>query len=162
MSRAAVLIIGVLVLALGGGLFWLFKPSGENLSSPKSTAFPESKTTAQPTPPESPVVSIPENIVNYTNSGYSPSSLKVKLRTTVSFQNNTSSSMWTASSPHPQHTGYPGSGISKCNGAEKAKIFDACNGILAGSSWSFTFDKAGTWGYHNHLNPSHSGAIVVE
>ena len=56
--------------------------------------------------------------------------------------------MWVASAPHPTHTNYPG--------------FDAKQGVASGEKYSFTFDKAGSWNYHDHLIPSNFGTIVVE
>ena len=64
--------------------------------------------------------------------------------------------MWTASAVHPTHRAYPTTG--GCLGS----TFDACKGVQPGASWSFRFDIAGTWKYHNHLNPNNTGAIVVE
>ena len=55
---------------------------------------------------------------------------------------------WPASAFHPTHLLYPG--------------FDALRGLNAGESYSFTFDKVGSWKYHNHLSPSFTGAIIVE
>ena len=31
-----------------------------------------------------------------------------------------------------------------------------------GDSWSFKFDIAGAWKYHDHLSPKHFGEIIVE
>lgn len=88
------------------------------------------------------------NIVSYTNNGYSPTVLKVKVGGAVTFKNESSNPMWTASNPHPTHTALQG--------------FDSLTGVTLGQSYSFTFNKAGTWRYHNHLNPSHTGTIIVE
>lgn len=97
-----------------------------------------------------------QNEVAYTGSGFSPSTLTVKNGDTVTFVNNSSSDMWVASNPHPIHDGYPTSGgcISS--------TFDSCSNIAPGQSWSFKFDITGNWGYHNHLNPSQGGTIVVQ
>lgn len=103
-----------------------------------------------------------ENVVIYTNAGYSPSPIKVKIGETIIFKNNGSQPMWTASAVHPTHMAYPGSDIKKCGTSEANKIFDACAGIPSGESWSFKFDNAGEWKYHNHLNTGHYGAIIVE
>lgn len=68
--------------------------------------------------------------------------------------------MWTASAVHPTHTIYPGSGISKCGTVEG--IFDSCEEVGVNEEWSFTFDELGTWIYHNHLQSSHFGRIIVK
>ena len=62
--------------------------------------------------------------------------------------NRSDSSIWPASAFHPTHQVYPG--------------FDALKGLGKGESYSFKFDKIGSWKYHNHLNPSVTGIVVVE
>lgn len=77
-----------------------------------------------------------------------PSELKIKKGDTVVWTNFDSSPAWPASAFHPTHQVYPG--------------FDALKGINAGESYSFTFDKVGSWKYHNHLNLSVTGVVIVE
>lgn len=86
--------------------------------------------------------------VTFTSSGFSPSSVIVAEGGKVTFVNNSSASMWPASDPHPTHNGYPG--------------FDAEKAIGNGGSWTFTFNKKGSWGYHNHLNPMNKGTVIVQ
>lgn len=85
--------------------------------------------------------------ITYTADGFKPTSLEVKRGTTVTFKNDSSFPMWVATDPHPQHTEYPG--------------FDANKAFTAGQSYSFTFDNAGSWGFHNHLRAGDMGTIVV-
>lgn len=88
------------------------------------------------------------NIVIYTDSGYSPSVLTVKAGATVTFKNESSGALWTASNPHPIHT--------------NLSEFDAKTAVPPAESYSFTFTKVGQWSYHNHLRPSDGGTIFVE
>lgn len=67
-----------------------------------------------------------------------------------------------ASAMRPTHKVYPGSDIEKCGTAEESKIFDACRAIPAGGSWFFTFNEAGSWDYHDHLDAKNFGKIIVE
>lgn len=97
-----------------------------------------------------------QHVITYSDTGYSPNPLTVKLGATVTFKNNSSLSMWTASAMHPTHAVYPTTG--GCLGS----TFDACKGILPGESWSFKFDVTGSWKYHDHLKPTVFGTIVVE
>ncbi|MFB6212253.1 MAG: cupredoxin domain-containing protein [Candidatus Magasanikbacteria bacterium] len=103
-----------------------------------------------------------ENIVTYTENGFSPSSLTIQQGETVTFRNESSSGMWVASAVHPTHTRYDGTSLNEHCTEGGSNSFDACKGITPGKSWSFTFDKAGEWNYHNHSNASHTGTIVVE
>jgi hypothetical protein len=135
MNKIIIVVIITLVI-MAGGYFLLKSPTSQ---APSSNLAP-------PSP----------NVVIYTDSGYSPNVLRVKVDAIAVFQNQSSQSMWTASANHPTHTVYPTSG--GCLGS----TFDACAGIPPGNSWSFKFNKAGTWKYHNHLNPGDTGTIVVE
>jgi len=85
--------------------------------------------------------------INYDGKSFSPSALNIKLGDIVIFQNNSSTGFWPASDPHPVHTSYSG--------------FDAKSAIAAGEKWQFVFEKAGTWGFHDHLNPSALGTVTV-
>ena len=87
-------------------------------------------------------------IVILSDSGFSPASTEVRVGETVKFINNGSGKMWVASAPHPAHTNY--------------SEFDEKTGTNAGGSYEFTFLKTGSWKYHNHLNPSQFGTIVVK
>lgn len=100
-------------------------------------------------------------IVIYTDRGYSPENLQVKAGATVIFQNNSSRKMWTASGVHPSHKDYSGTSLSEHCSSLDNNAFDACEGAQPGKSWSFQFNKIGTWNYHNHLYPDHAGVITV-
>lgn len=86
-------------------------------------------------------------VVTYMSSGFSPNILNINMGDTVKFINDSSGNMWVASNPHPQHTEY--------------SDFDAQRNYTSGESYSFTFTESGTYEYHNHVNPSMRGTIVV-
>ena len=86
--------------------------------------------------------------ITYTDSGFVPSSVTIKTGETVQWVNQSNKPMWVASSPHPQHTDYPG--------------FDELTGVEKGKSYTFTFTKVGTWKFHNHLTPKDFGSVVVK
>lgn len=86
--------------------------------------------------------------ITYTSSGFSPKTLIIADGGTVTFVNSSSENMRVASDPHPLHTNYPG--------------FDQINPTGNGGMWSFTFTRVGSWGYHNHANPTQSGTIIVQ
>lgn len=126
-------------------------------SNPRQCFTPDKKSfteTIKQTVPQSAVEK--ENTVIYTDSGYSPTALKIKKGETVVFKNQSSRAMWPASAMHPTHRIYPTTG--GCIGS----AFDACAGVPSGGTWSFKFDISGTWKYHDHLNPGATGAITVE
>jgi len=94
--------------------------------------------------------------VEVTSAGFSPSSLTINAGETVVFVNRDSSPHWPASDVHPTHQAYPEPG--GCIGSK----FDACRPLAQGESFSFTFNQRGSWRYHDHLNPSSTGTIVVQ
>lgn len=100
-------------------------------------------------------------IIYYTSSGFQPADVTIDEGETVTWINNASSSMWVGSDRHPTHTNYAGTTTSEhCeNGDSTEAAFDQCS---SGDRFSFTFEKTGSWGYHNHRNPSNSGTVTVE
>ncbi len=112
---------------------------------------------------ESPKPTTTQNIVTYTDSGYSPKTLRIKLGDVVVFQNNSARPMWPASDIHPTHQIYSGTSISEhCGKPIAQEAFDACASIAPGGFWVFTFNKPGSWNYHDHLNPVATGTVIVE
>jgi len=99
--------------------------------------------------------------VTYTDAGFSPSTVTISQGGTVTFVDKSTSGMWIASNPHPAHSGYDGTSRSThcAVGYTGAKPFDEC---ASGSSFSFTFTKSGTWGYHNHEADENGGTIIVQ
>lgn len=101
-----------------------------------------------------------DNTIIYNSSGFFPRTLTIETGETVTWQSD-GPSMWVASDQHPTHTEYAGSTTSEhCNAPTTADSrFDACEDT---EEYTFTFEKEGEWGYHNHLRSGHTGAIVVE
>lgn len=163
-------IILVVVVLIVGGIFLFNKssqaPSVNNQTPPPSnesqnkTGNDDSQEISFTIPFDNPVSA--EWIVTYTDAGYMPLSIKIKVGETVTFKNESVKEMWPATAMHPTHTVYPGSDIKKCGTPEEMGMFDACRGIAPGSTWSFKFEAAGTWKYHDHLDAKKFGTIVVE
>jgi plastocyanin len=99
-----------------------------------------------------------EVIVSYNDAGFSPKTITIEEGDMVTFVNSSSRNMWVASNIHPTHNEYPEESNDDCLGS----TFDACRGVPSGESWSFVFSISGEWGYHDHLNASRTGTVVVE
>lgn len=108
------------------------------------------------TPPAEEKPEAKEVTVTYSDEGYSPKSISINAGDRVTFKNESSQLMWTASAMHPTHAVYP------TTGGCTASTFDECKGEPKGSSWTFTFDLIGAWKYHNHLAPTQFGEIIVK
>ena len=111
---------------------------------------------------DEPVAPLDENqgtTVTYTDTGFSPKTITIKRGDAVNFVNQSSGDMWVASAMHPTHIVYSGTTLNEHCPDPENDSFDQC---VAGDSFSFTFDKVGTWNYHDHLGPTNFGTVVVE
>lgn len=88
-----------------------------------------------------------EHSVSVTSAGFLPKTLTIKVGETVTWMNDDSANHTVNSAPHPAHTDY-----SPLN----------LNVIQPGASKSLSFPMAGTYKYHDHLNPTLFGSITVE
>ncbi len=102
-------------------------------------------------------------VVTYTNSGFSPSTFTIKLGTTVHFVNNSSHGMWVAVGNHPTHTTYDGTTQQQhcSNGVNTNGSFDECTAVSPGLVYSFTFNRTGTFTFHNHIQASDGGTVTI-
>ena len=88
-----------------------------------------------------------QNTIILTSNGFAPVSITIKAGSTITWINKSGEIATINSDPHPIHTVY--SRLNLGQFPDKAALI-------------LTFDKPGTYGYHNHLNPSQKGAIVVQ
>jgi len=155
------IILTIVAVALIGIVVFLYTRDSGEVSTLSPTPTPTPTPVSEESPLPLPTVLESKVTVTYSDSGYSPATITVKKGDTVVFDNKGSFSMWTASAFHPTHKAYPGSGIEMCGTNTLVAIFDACREYGAGESWEFQFNEAGTWKYHNHLQPNHTGTVVV-
>ena len=146
MNKTLVIVIIAIIVVVGG----VFIFSSNKTQAPKNEVIDTSK--IPPLVGENPTPTQPVTpktvIVEYGATGFSPENVEINLGDTVSFVNKSTSNFWPASNPHPAHNDYP--------------EFDAKKNITPGETYSFTFAKIGTWGYHNHKNPSQKGTVIVK
>lgn len=140
-------IVIAVIVVLAGGWYLLY-------AVPASAPADQNQTSDNGTVPPS------EATIAYSSQGFSPSNVTVQLGATVMFVNQTGDRMWVASAMHPGHEVFDGTALAEhcAAGYNGPAPLDQCS---AGASYSFTFLKAGTWGYHNHANASHFGSITV-
>ncbi len=86
--------------------------------------------------------------MRYTDDGFVPKRIEIDVDDRVRFLNESSGNIRPAFNIHPTHQIYP--------------EFDANQPVRPGDSWVFTFDNAGFWRYHNHIEPRHGGLVVVQ
>lgn len=149
MKSAIAVIVAVLIIA--GGAFVIMKKNDNK----KSTTNTTSQTTNNAPANNASDNSQPANnqsspaaaTITYSDSGFSPSKITVKSGDKVEIKNTSSHSMQFDSNPHPVHTDDPELNVGV---------------VAAGQSMTFTVTTKGTFGYHNHLDSSQTGSIVVE
>ena len=130
------LVVGFLVLLAACGS----APSTTGTAT-TPTAAPTATLTTNPTPTPTPTTATSSsgNSVSIMNFSFSPNSLTVKVGTKVTWTNHDSVT----------HT------VTADQGAFNSPV-------SAGSSFSFTFTKAGTFAYHCMIHPSMTATIVVQ
>jgi len=169
MNKNLIIIVLVFLFLIGGGyyVFTKFRAPALLPELPQPPTPPVFEVPSTPTTPTRSTVTpaeteITEVIVKITNNGFEPEEIEIIKGTKVVWINESNRSSWPASDIHPTHRLYPGSGIEKCGTPEEDKIFDSCKGLAPGESWSFIFNEIGDWSYHDHLNPSWRGKIIVK
>lgn len=86
-------------------------------------------------------------IITLTPEGFSPAEITIARGDTVTFRTTTGKRFWPASNLHPSHAIY--------------SDFDPKEPVAPDDTWSFTFDRAGEWRFHDHLAPYFTGTITV-
>ncbi|MEX2514768.1 MAG: hypothetical protein WD335_01405 [Candidatus Paceibacterota bacterium] len=101
-------------------------------------------------------------IIHMDQDGFDPQKITIQPGTEVIFENVGDDGHWPATNDHPSHTLYDDTDIGEHCTDDASAVFDACKAIPAGESWSFVFEKEGSFGYHNHLWPHLVGEVTVQ
>lgn len=88
-----------------------------------------------------------EAVITITSSGFEPATVNIEAGTKVVWTNKSGSTATVNSALHPTHLIYPPLNL---------------NGVSDNESVSLVFDEQGTYKYHDHLNPTRTGTVVVE
>lgn len=140
---AAILILAV--VGVGLGLFFADRnkdAASEPTSAPKATPAATVGASATPAP-----AATTQPTIRFTDDGFSPATLTVPVGATVTIQNDSDRTVDFSSDPHPTHTLYP---------------FLNAGDVAPGESATVTIPRAGSFGYHDHLDPSKKGTIIAQ
>jgi plastocyanin len=85
--------------------------------------------------------------ITYGKNGFSPATTTVKSGDSVTFANNSSEDIQVDSDPHPVHTDDTDLNVGM---------------ISPGQSQTVVLTKKGTFGFHNHLDPSDTASITIQ
>ena len=155
-KSSTLLLIAVIAVVVAAGIFALTKKSVNNsaqnqpemanvdadITEPPATDNSNSQNQAT-----TDTSNAEEATITYSNDCFSPGTMTVKAGTKVTVKNNSSRAIQFDSDPHPAHTDNRELNVDT---------------IAAGRSDSFIATRTGTFGYHNHLNPSETGSITVQ
>ena len=145
-------LLGLMVVVAGVGVGWYVmqvqKPKEEMTKfTGEQNALPTQKENAATDAGTSATTVTAFTAVTYSDTGFAPKTVTVKKGTTVRFVSTATGGMWVASAVHPTHQLLPG--------------FDQLKSVGNGGTYDYAFVKVGTWKYHNHVNPSDTGSVVV-
>lgn len=84
--------------------------------------------------------------ITYTNEGFSPNTITVTKDSTVTVTNTSDANVMLSSADHPTHKEQPELNMEM---------------LKPGESGTITLTQVGTWGYHDHINASMTGTIIV-
>lgn len=136
------LIIGFIIVVIIIGILLIF-----NLipfAKPQPTPQKQSQTN-QPTPGN--FYKKEKATFSYTQAGFVPKNATVKLGQVVTWTNDTKEDMSLNSANHPTHVKFPILNVGT---------------IPPEATGQVTFDKAGTYSFHDHYKPQNTGTITVE
>ena len=143
--KTGIIVTGLVAAALViGGFIIINNKSDNNQTSTTNTTNKQPETATNTSETQTPQSASP---ITYANSGFTPSSLTVKAGDSVTIKNNSDGPIQIQSNPHPIH-----------NDNDELNV----GLIQAGKTSTFTVTKTGTFGYHNHLNSSETGTIIVQ
>lgn len=138
MNSKLVLGIVLVIVVLIGGYMLLVK--GTSTPSQNQTQTQNNQPTTTQTNQKDAKVTVDA-------SGFNPQTLTVQPGTRVVWTNNSGGAVTVNSDVHPTHLLFPFLNLGE---------FDN------GSSVSVVFEKSGKYTYHNHLNPSQTGTVIVQ
>lgn len=124
----------------GGGYLVLHKSPSKTVASALTTPSSPSQNTSPATN------SGTSSSIIFDGSQFSPATLTVKSGTKVTIKNTSSTDLQMDSNPHPVHTDDTDLNVGL---------------VSAGQSKTFTVTKTGSFGYHDHLDPSIQGQITI-
>ena len=146
-------VVVVLLLALGG--WFVLKSQNSATPSPTPAATAVIQTVPSPSPMDSSAptsssssATTGEQMVTISSSGFSPATVTIKAGQTVTWTNKDTAMHTVNSDPHPVHTAYP--------------PLNTVGRLSPGQVKSLSFPTAGTYRYHDHLNPDWTGTVVVQ
>lgn len=139
---------GIVVVMVGITL--VIKTSPTKQAATRAIPLASSATTTSPT--STPAFS-QSTTVSYTDAGFDKPKISVMIGTPITFVNKrVQRPMWVASNMHPEHLLYPEFDQGRVLGYEP---------LPKDTTFTFTFNRKGTWEYHDHYDAAQQGTVIV-
>ena len=152
------IIIAVIIVVVIGAFAWFFFASNQTKTEePAATTQSGSESSTDTSENQDDIDLTGKNeiskgsTVTYSDSGFSPQSTTVKSGESITWVNDSSSTVQVGSANHPTHT------INQQLTGDEFVIE-----LAPGESETVQLTKTGNWGYHDHLKASMTGSITVE
>lgn len=142
------LILGAIFLVVLLGTGWFLNQQGilSKISQNAQQLWQEFLSLESPLTPAV-KLPVPTAQITITAQGFVPQTILVKKGSTLNWTNRDNKPRQIASDPHPTHSLLPLLGRGKI--------------LSAGSSYTFTFEKVGTFTYHDEENPLKLKGVVI-
>lgn len=137
MSKNILVAVSLVLVVIIAGWYFLQGQKSYNTTTPSPVQESASSSSAE----------VKKNTVTITNNGFSPQNITIKVGESVNWINIDSESHTVNSSAHPAHSDYLPLNIGV---------------IVSGESKSLVFPDKGVFKYHDHLNSSLAGMVIVE
>ena len=149
MRGLIIAVSAVAILAIIAFLFVNNSNKNQNTTSDQSVTKTNDTSTQSEVPQSSSdnTEQAQSNVTITFNNGFSPSRVTVASGGTVTVKNDSNREIQFDSDPHPSHTGNTELNLGT---------------VEAGESKTFNVNRTGSFGYHNHLDSSETGTIVVQ
>lgn len=132
--KAKIFGVVALIIVLAGG-YYLVQTMSDSSSSEDTNQTQSADTTNE------------SNMITFDGASFSPESLTVQSGETVTIRNTSSQVLEFDSDPHPAHTDNTELNVGV---------------VRPGESQTFTLDRVGTYGYHDHLDSRIAAEVIVE
>lgn len=146
-------IVVAVIMAVAGFFLIYNNRSYSSPAQPQSNPPGSQNPTQETIQPSAPAneTTAEQNVITLTQNGFSPPTVTVKTGSKITWVNKSGKEWQIGADPHPSHTGN-----RQISGGEFTL------NLAPGQERVVTGEKVGTFGYHNHLNPSQTGTIIVQ
>lgn len=139
------LVIGIILVLIGVGLVvWVLM--SRQAEAPAVTPSSSASETEDSEPAGTDEEPLEEATITFTNDGFTPSRLTVKKGATITVRNEATAPVQFSSDSHPTHSDNPEMNLTT---------------LTNGQSASFTANEVGEWGFHDHVDHSKTGMLIV-